>query len=84
MNANELLTILHGECKNHRDCSGCTFCSQEDCVRECKIVNLTGGLNPLNVEFSGEHSNECSKSKTDSGITINVKNVYVCERKNDD
>ena len=79
MNANELLTLLHGECKNHGDCSGCTFCSQEDRVRKCKIMNLTGGLNPLNVEFSGE----CPKPKTDSGITINVKNVYVCERKND-
>ena len=79
MNANELLTLLHGECKNHGDCSGCTFESKEDCVRECRIANLTGGLNPLNVEFSGE----CSKSKADSGITINVKNVYVCERKND-
>lgn len=77
MNANELLTILHGECKNHEDCSGCTFESKEDCVRECRIANLTGGLNPLNVKFSGEHS------KADSDITINVKNVYVCERKND-
>lgn len=76
MNANELLTILHGECKNHEDCSGCTFESKEDCVRECRIANLTGGLNPLNVKFS----EECSK---ENGITINVKNVYVCERKND-
>lgn len=79
MNANELLTLLHGECKNHEDCFGCTFCSQEDCVMKCKITNLTGGLSPLNVKFSGE----CPKPKTDSGITINVKNVYVCERKND-
>ena len=46
-------------------------------------MNLTGGLNPLNVKFSGEHSEECSKSKADSGTTINIKNVYVCERKND-
>lgn len=76
MNANELLTILHGECKNHEDCSGCTFESKEDCVRECRIANLTGGLNPLNVKFS----EECSK---ENDITINVKNVYVCERKND-
>ena len=76
MNANELLTILHGECKNHGDCSGCTFESKEDCVRECRIANLTGGLNPLNIRLSGE----CSK---ENGITINVKNVYVCERKND-
>ena len=79
MNANELLTILHGECKNHEDCSGCTFESKKDCVRECRIANLTGGLNPLNVKFS----DECSKSKADSGITINVKNVYVCKREND-
>ena len=73
MNANELLMILHGECKNHEDCSGCTFCSQEDCVRKCKIMNLTGGLNPLNVTFSGE----CSKSKADSGTTININKMHV-------
>ena len=79
MNANELLTLLHGECKNHEDCSGCTFCSQEDCVRKCKIVNLTGGLNPLNVEFYWEYP----KPKTDSGTTINIKNVYICKREND-
>ena len=82
MNANELLTILRDECINHKDCSGCTFCSQEDCVRKCKIMNLTGGLVPLNIEFSGDYPEE-SVSKADSGITINVKNVYVCERKND-
>ena len=76
MNANELLTILQGECKNHGDCTGCTFESQKDCVRECKITELTGGLNPLNVKFSEEYPKE-------NGITINVKNVYVCERKND-
>lgn len=83
MNANELLTILRDECNNHKDCSGCTFYSREDCDTKCRIVNLTNGLNPLNVKFSGEHSKECSKSKADSGTTINVKNVYVCERKND-
>ena len=77
MNANELLTILHGECKNHEDCSGCTFCSQEDRVRTCKIVNLTGGLNPLNVEFSGE--NRIKRQMP----TINIKNVYICKREND-
>lgn len=79
MNANELLTILRDECNDHKDCFGCTFCSQEDCVRKCKIVNLTGGLDPLNVKFSGEYP----KSKTDSGTTINIKNVYICKREND-
>ena len=81
MNANELLTILHWECKNHEDCSGCAFCSQEDCVRKCKIMNLAGGLNPLNVEFSGDYPEE-SVSKRQMP-TINIKNVYICERKND-
>ena len=81
MNANELLTILHGECKIHEDCSGCTFCSQEDCVRKCKIVNLTGGLNPLNVEFSRDYPEE--KRIKREVPTINIKNVYICERKND-
>ena len=81
MNANELLTLLHGECKNHGDCSGCTFCSQEDCVRKCKIMNLTGGLNPLNVEFSGDYPEE--KRIKRQMPAINIKNVYICERKND-
>ena len=73
MNANELLTILRDECNNHEDCLGCTFCSQEDCVRKCKIMNLTGGLVPLNIEFSGE----CSKLKADSGTTININKMHV-------
>ena len=81
MNANELLTLLHGECKNHEDCSGCTFCSQEDCVRKCKIMNLTGGLNPLNVEFSGDYPEE--KRIKRQMPTINIKNVYICKREND-
>ena len=79
MNANELLTILRDECIDHKDCSGCTFYSREDCDMTCRIENLTNGLNPCHIGFSGE----CPKPKTDSGITINVKNVYVCERKND-
>ena len=79
MNANELLTLLHDECKNHEDCSDCTFYSQEDYGTKCRIANLANGLNPLDIRLSVE----CSKSKADSGITINVKNVYVCERKND-
>lgn len=79
MNANELLTILRDECNSHKDCFGCTFYSQEDCDTKCRIVNLAHGLNPLNIRLSVE----CSKPKTDSGTTINIKNVYVCERKND-
>ena len=79
MNANELLTILRDECIDHKDCSDCTFYSQEDYGTKCRIANLTNDLNPLDIRLSVE----CSKSKTDSGITINVKNVYVCERKND-
>lgn len=79
MNANDLLTILRDECNSHKDCFGCTFYSREDCDTKCRISNLTNGLNPCYIKFSGE----CPKLKTDSGITINVKNVYVCERKND-
>ena len=79
MNANELLTILRDECNNHKDCSGCTFYSREDCDTTCRIINLTNGLNPCYIRFSGE----CTKPKTDSGITINIKNVYICKREND-
>ena len=79
MNANELLTILRDECNNHKDCSGCTFYSREGCDTKCRIANLTGRLDPCCIRYSGE----CPKPKADSGITINVKNVYVCERKND-
>ena len=79
MNANELLAILRDECIYHENCSGCAFYSREDCDTTCRIGNLTNGLNPCHIGFSGE----CPKPKTDSGITINVKNVYVCERKND-
>lgn len=81
MNANELLTILRDECIDHEDCSGCTFCSQEDCVRKCKIMNLTGGLNPLNVKFSGDYPEE--KRIKRQMPTINIKNVYICKREND-
>lgn len=76
MNANELLTILRDECNSHKDCFGCTFYSREHCDTKCKIANLTGRLDPCCIRFSGEYSKE-------NGITINVKNVYVCERKND-
>ena len=81
MNANVLLTILRDECNNHKDCYGCTFFSQEDCVRKCKIMNLTGGLNPLNVEFWGDYPEE--KRIKRQMPTINIKNVYICKREND-
>lgn len=76
MNANELLTLLRDECNNHEDCSGCTFYSREDCDTECRIANLTNGLNTLNVEFYKEQSKE-------NGTAINIKNVYICKREND-
>lgn len=79
MNANELLTILRDECNSHKDCFGCTFYSREDCDTKCRIANLTNGLNPCCIRFSGE----CPKPKTDSGTTINIKNVYICKREND-
>ena len=44
-------------------------------------MNLTGGLNPLNVEFSGDYPEE--KRIKRQMPTINIKNVYICERKND-
>lgn len=71
MNANKFLRILKNECNKHTNCSGCTFFSQEDGGTHCKIANVARDVNPLGVEFSKEQP------------TINIKNVYICERKND-
>lgn len=81
MNANDFLGYLQSECKKHVDCADCIFFSQEDGVTHCKIVDVAHGLNPLDVEFSGDHP-EANRIKREVP-TINIKNVYICERKND-
>ena len=81
MNANELLTILRDECIDHENCSGCAFYSREDCDTTCRIINLTNGLNPCYIKFSGDYPEE--KRIKRQMPTINIKNVYICKREND-